>query len=136
MEAPDLIELISWHDQPLAYIIRSEFLPEKTTFLTPPEWEQQVGMIVRPAGEEIARHAHRPWPRQHAGAPEVLIVRRGRCQVEIYNHERQLVATRELRQGDLILLIDGGHGFRLLEDTVFLEIKPGPYAGPEEKNYF
>lgn len=136
METPDLIELISWGDQPLAYLIRAEFLPEKTTFVTPPEWEQQVGLIVRAAGGEIARHAHRPWPRQHARAPEILLVRQGRCQVEIYNQERQLVTVRELRQGDLILLLDGGHGFRLLEDTVFLEIKPGPYAGPKEKVCF
>jgi mannose-6-phosphate isomerase-like protein (cupin superfamily) len=136
MVAPDLIELISWQEQPLAYIIRAEFVPEKTTFFTPPEWEQQVGMIIHPAGEKIARHAHRSWPYQHMKTSEILIVRRGRCQADIYNLEKQLVATRELRSGDVIFLIDGGHGFRLLEDTIFLEIKPGPYAGPEEKNYF
>ncbi len=136
MEASNLIELISWQEQPLAYIIRAEFVPEKTTFFTPPEWEQQLGMIIRSAGEKIARHAHRSEAHQRTKAPEILIVRRGRCQVDIYNHEQQLVATRELRQGDVILLIDGGHGFRFLEDTVFLEVKPGPYAGPEEKNYF
>jgi len=136
MEAPDLIELISWQERPLAYIIRAELVPEKTSFFTPPEWEQQVGMIVRPAGEEIARHAHRPGPRQHMGASEIIIVRRGRCQVEIYNYERQLVATRELCQGDLILFIDAGHGFRFLEDVVLLEIKTGPYAGPGEKDCF
>lgn len=137
MSTPDLIELISWQEKPLAYIIRAGFVSEKTTFITPPEWEQQLGMIVRPAGEIIARHVHhsRP-PYQHTKTSEILLVRRGRCQADIYNPEQQLVATRELRSGDVIFLIDGGHGFRLLEDTVFLEIKPGPYSGPGEKNYF
>ena len=30
----------------------------------------------------------------------------------------------------------GGHGFCMLEDTVLLEIKQGPYTGLEEKEHF
>jgi mannose-6-phosphate isomerase-like protein (cupin superfamily) len=136
MATSNLTELISWQEQPLAYIIRAEFMSEKTTFFTPPEWEQQVGIIVYSAGEKIPRHAHRSMPHQHSKASEILLVRRGRCIVDVYNHKQHLVATRELRPGDAIFLIDGGHGFRLLEDTVFLEIKTGPYLGPGEKNHF
>ena len=70
------------------------------------------------------------------GTSEVLIVRRGRCEMDIYNNERELVATRQLRQGDIMLMVDGGHGFRMLEDTVFLEVKQGPYTGVDEKERF
>ena len=49
---------------------------------------------------------------------EVLLVRRGRCEVDIYNGEKQFVATRELQEGDLLIVVAGGHGFRMLEDTV------------------
>ena len=35
-----------------------------------------------------------------------------------------------------MLMIDGGHGFRMLEDTVFLEVKQGPYTGVDEKERF
>jgi len=35
-----------------------------------------------------------------------------------------------------VLLVSGGHGFRQLEDTVFLEIKQGPYPGAVEKEAF
>jgi uncharacterized protein with PhoU and TrkA domain len=65
-----------------------------------------------------------------------LIIRRGRCEVDIYNDDRQLIATRELREGDILLIVGGGHGFRILEDTVFLEIKQGPYTGIDEKVRF
>ncbi len=37
--------------------------PQKTTFLTPPEFKQQVGFVVYPAGGEIQRHVHRPLER-------------------------------------------------------------------------
>ena len=56
--------------------------------------------------------------------------------MDVYNDQRELVATRELRQGDLMLMVGGGHGFRMQEDTVFLEVKQGPYTGLDEKERF
>jgi hypothetical protein len=66
----------------------------------------------------------------------VLILLSGRCQIDIYDDQRQLVHTSELRQGDVMLMVGGGHGFRMLEDTVFLEVKQGPYLGVDEKEPF
>jgi hypothetical protein len=129
-------EQILYKDTPLAYIIRAEISPQQTTFLTPPQFKQQVGFVVYPAGGEIHRHVHRPLERHLIGTSEVLIVRRGRCEIDIYNNDRALVTTRELCEGDIMLMVDGGHGFRMLEDTVLLEIKQGPYTGLEEKERF
>jgi len=131
-----LFEKIYFNDIALAYIIRSSFAPEVTTFLTPPEFKQQVGYIVYPTGGEVSRHMHLNMERKLVGTSEVLIVKKGRCLIDIYNDEKELVATRELHPGDLMLMVGGGHGFRMLEDTVFLEIKQGPYIGLEEKERF
>jgi uncharacterized protein with PhoU and TrkA domain len=130
------IEHITWEGKALAYVIRSELNPQKTTFLTPSEFNQQVGFVVYPAGGDIQRHTHRPLERHLVGTSEVLIIRQGRCEVDIYNDDRQLIATRELREGDILLMVGGGHGFRMLQDTVFLEIKQGPYTGIDEKERF
>ena len=135
-DAQDLVEKIMWGDIPLAYIIRGDLVPNRTTFLTPPQFKQQVGFVVYPAGGEIQRHVHRPLSRHLIGTSEVLIVRRGRCEIDIYNDDRELVATRELREGDIMLMVGGGHGFHMLEDTVFLEVKQGPYTGQDEKERF
>jgi mannose-6-phosphate isomerase-like protein (cupin superfamily) len=132
----DSVERICWGETCLVYIIRAEMNPERTTFLTPPEFKQQVGYIVYPAGGEIARHFHRPLKRHLVGTSEVLIVKKGRCLIDIYNDDHELVATRELYPGDLMLMVGGGHGFRMLEDTVLLEVKQGPYTGEEEKERF
>jgi hypothetical protein len=131
-----LVEHITDQGQPLAYIIRNSFQPEKTTFLTPPEFKQQVGYVVYPAGGAVARHLHKPLERHLVGTSEVLIVRHGRCLVDVYNNQRELVATRELETGDIMLMVNGGHGFRMLEDTLFLEVKQGPYTGMDEKERF
>lgn len=131
-----LVERIEWHGQALVYIIRAEAETERTTFVTPPEFKQQVGFVVYPAGGEVARHVHLPIHRHLIGTSEVLLVRRGRCLLDVYDDDHELVATAELRAGDIMLLVNGGHGFRMLEDTVFLEIKQGPYLDVVEKERF
>jgi quercetin dioxygenase-like cupin family protein len=130
------VECVAWHGQPLAYIVRSEPVPDRTSFVTPDTENLQVGFIVYPAGATIQRHTHRPLERHLSGTAEVLVVRRGRCQIEIYSDGHELVATRELRPGDVMLMVGGGHGFRMLEDTVLLEVKQGPYTGLDEKERF
>lgn len=110
--------------------------PGETTFPTPTELNLQVGFVVYPAGGEIARHEHRPVERHLVGTSEAIIVRSGRCEIDIYDGERRHVATRELGIGDVILIVSGGHGFRMLEDTVLLEVKQGPYTGLDEKERF
>ncbi len=132
----EYIECITGDGIPLCYIIRRELAPPRTAFLTPPEFPLQVGYVVRDAGEEIPRHAHRPIERTIATTSEVLFVRRGRCELDIYSDDRERVATRELREGDLVIIVGGGHGFRIVEDTVFLEVKQGPYAAAGDKEQF
>jgi len=130
------VNIISQGDQPLAYVIRAWMNPHETTFVTPPEFKQQVGFVVYPKGGEIPCHVHRPLERHLVGTSEVLVVKSGRCEVDIYGDDQTLVVTLELGPGDIMLMVGGGHGFRMLEDTVLLEIKQGPYTGLDEKKHF
>ncbi|MBI5296370.1 MAG: hypothetical protein HY869_12915 [Chloroflexi bacterium] len=131
-----MIETISHQNQVLCIIIRGNYLPEQTTFITLPEYKQQLGFVVYPEGGEIPRHVHRPIERRLVGTSESLIIKKGCCQLDIYNDARELVATRELHEGDIMFMVSGGHGYRMLEDTVLLEIKTGPYTGVDERERF
>lgn len=135
-EDDPLVECIRRGDVPLTYVIRAGYRPDRTTFLTPPEFKQQVGYVVYPSGAEIPRHTHVPIERRITGTSEVLVVKSGRCILDVFDDSRELVASRELREGDLMLMVGGGHGFRVIEDTVLLEVKQGPYTGFEEKERF
>jgi hypothetical protein len=130
------IETISRGGQILCYLVHPHGRPEATTFITPDDAIPQVGFIVHDAGGEVRRHYHLPLKRRIVGTPEVLIVREGRCEMDVYDDDEQLVATRELVEGDVMVMVGGGHGFRMLEDTVLIEVKQGPYFGAEEKVYF
>jgi len=134
--ALELVETIADGDETLAIIIRGDYEPSATTFVTPPECTQQLGLVVYSAGSEIPRHEHISFERRIRGTTECLIVRKGKAELTLYNDRREEVCRRELNKGDTVLLVSGGHGFRQFEDTVFLEIKQGPYPGVEEKERF
>lgn len=119
-----------------AYIVRADAGETATRFLTPPECSFQLGFVVRPAGDAVRPHAHRLVERRLETTAELLLVRTGSCELDLYDSERRLVATRRLDAGDAVLLVAGGHGLRLLEDTVLLEVKQGPYAGQDDKECF
>jgi hypothetical protein len=131
-----MIETIEDGGVVLAYIARGGTPPSKTTFLTPSECNLQVGHVVYPAGGVIARHLHLPIERHLVGSSEVLVMQQGRCEVDVYTQDRRLVASRELHVGDILIAVQGGHGFRVIEDAVLLEIKQGPYPGSAEKERF
>lgn len=118
------------------YLVRREFHPAATTFPTDAGVNLQVGFVVYPRGGEVARHVHLPIPRSIVGTAEVLLVKEGRCLLDLYDDERRLVVTWELSGGDLVLLVAGGHGVRMLEDTILIEVKQGPYTGLKEKERF
>jgi mannose-6-phosphate isomerase-like protein (cupin superfamily) len=118
------------------YVIRHHTAPEATTFFTPDDANQQVGYVVHPAGATVRRHYHLPLERTIVGTSEVLIVREGRCRLDIYDDDLQPVESLELGPGDVMVMVGGGHGFEMLEDTVLIEVKQGPYMGIQEKRYF
>ncbi len=120
----------------LGYLVRHDFRPAATTFPTDEGVNLQVGFVVYPRGGEVARHVHLPLPRSIVGTAEVLVVKEGRCLLDLYDDERQLAVTWELVAGDLVLLVAGGHGVRMLEDTILIEVKQGPYTGLKEKERF
>ena len=130
------LEIISDGEIPLAYIVDAGWAPERTTFLTPDHFGQQMGVIVYKAGEEIKPHVHLPITRQVEGTTECIIVREGSCEIDIFNSDRKLIAVRSLTQGTIILLLGGGHGFRMNADTILFEVKQGPYAGDADKERF
>lgn len=131
-----MIETIEHEGVVLAYVIRQGALPDQTTFLTPDTCNLQVGHVVYPADTEIPRHVHLPIERHLVGSTEVLIMQKGRCAVDVYTDDRTFVTSRDLQVGDIVVAVHGGHGFRIQEDTVLLEVKQGPYPGGAEKERF
>ncbi|MCI0447026.1 hypothetical protein L0244_23140 [bacterium] len=132
----EFIEEVFSDGKLLAFVIRNELSPNATTFVTPSDLNLQLGFVVYPNGGQVLRHMHLPIERTIYSTTEIVHVKKGRCIMDIYDDQRILVTSVDLKIGDTVLMIGGGHGFRMLEDTVLLEIKQGPYSGIQEKVRF
>jgi hypothetical protein len=130
------IETVAHEGRVIGLVVRSGAPPATTKFLTSPEDNLQLGYVVYPAGGEIQRHIHLPLERELVGTSEVVIVKQGRCEVDFYSDDKELLTTLEMSEGDVMLLLRGGHGFRMTDDTVLFEVKQGPYTGLTEKERF
>lgn len=136
MDSHQMVDHITWNDQHIATIIRRDYMPAETTFISPDSYYQQLGFVVYPKDGVVPRHSHLPLQRHLVGTPETLMIRKGRTEVELYAMDKSPLGTWVLEEGDMIQLVAGGHCFKCLEDTIFLEIKQGPYTGLVEKERF
>jgi len=120
----------------LALIIPSGYSAPGIQFFTPNEFSQQLAYMNRPSGHVIDPHVHKPVPRNVEYTLEALFIRKGKLQVDFYDEDQTFVDKRVLQSGDVILLVSGGHGFTMIEQTEMIEVKQGPYAGEMDKVRF
>lgn len=131
-----LVQQIMHNDQLLAVIISAEFRKPGIHFFTPNSLSQQLAYMRHPAGKVIQPHVHNAVPRQVDYTQEVLLIKRGRLRVNFYTDDQEYLESRTLQDGDVILLIRGGHGFEVLEEVEMIEVKQGPYVGVHDKTRF
>ncbi len=130
------IERILAGNDTLAIIVRSEFRDEGIRFFTTDELSQQLAFMRHPAGKSIQPHVHNPVAREVQFTQEVLFLRKGKLRVDFYDAAQSYLESRVLKDGDVILLIQGGHGFEVIEEVEMIEVKQGPYVGEKDKTRF
>lgn len=108
-------------------------LPPGAHFVTDPGLPLQVGVLVHLEGHVVAPHSHPPQPRTLTGTPEVLVVTDGRYELTVYTSRGHHARTVRLEQGDVALLVSGGHSLVCLDDGTMLEIKLGPFTRGGDK---
>lgn len=130
------VEEVKKKDKLLAMILRSDYVCEGVDFITPNEYSQQVAYMHHPAGKVIDAHVHNLVHRNVVMTQEVLFIKKGTLRVDFYDEYEDYLESRDLHSGDIILLVSGGHGFKVLEEVEMIEVKQGPYAGDNDKKRF
>ena len=117
----------------LAIVIRDADWGKGVNFVSSDKDYQQVGIWGYDREQKLAPHIHLVKTRQVMHTQEVVFVKNGRIRADIYTEEKEFLKSIELEKGDTIILLNGGHGYEVLEDnTEVLEVKNGPYLGAEE----
>ncbi len=116
----------------LAKHIPSEEWQEGLRFYSNDQDFIQVGTWGYDAGKELLAHAHNSVERKVLKTQEVLYIRKGSVLAQIYDSDKNLVEELVIKEGDTLIALEGGHGYKVLEDgTQVLEVKNGPYLGAE-----
>ena len=131
-----MVENIKHEDIQLAIIIRANYKKNGIEFFTSDNDSQQLGYMNRPEGYIIAPHRHNIVAREVHLTQEVLVIKSGKVRVDFYDNTQKYIQSTILMQGDVILLSDGGHGFKMLAPSEMIEVKQGPYCGEKDKVRF
>jgi mannose-6-phosphate isomerase-like protein (cupin superfamily) len=131
-----MIEYIADKGKILSIIIRAQFQKDGIEFFTPNDFSQQLAYMKHGKGYSILPHVHNAVLRNVQLTQEVLFIKSGKLRVDFYDDNHNYLKSRILRDGDVILLAHGGHGFVMLEESEIIEVKQGPYAGERDKTRF
>ena len=119
----------------LALLVKLEHCGTGIDFLTKDEDYMQVAYMGHPAGHSIIPHYHNRIERIIDYTCETLVMRKGVLEVTLYENQEPCYIF-QIKAGDILTLFSGGHGFKVVENVEMVEIKQGPYAGPNDKTRF
>ncbi len=91
----------------------------------------QVGTWNYNKGKQLMRHYHNEVERKISRTYEVLYIISGSIKANIYDLDNKFEGHMVVENGDILILLESGHGYEVLEEnTKVLEVKNGPYLGP------
>lgn len=132
-----MIENISHKKKIIAKIIRSNYQKKSgITFFTKNSLSQQVAFMSHPKKYIIQPHIHKRNLKKIYDTCEVLIILSGKLKVNFYNNKKKFLLSKTLSKNDIIILLSAGHGFEIIKNCKFIEVKQGPYNAKKDKLKF
>jgi hypothetical protein len=132
----DQYEEIKDNNKIIAIIVWANYSSEGIHFFTSGEFSQQFAYMHRPKGEIVQAHVHNIVKREVLYTQEIVFVKKGKMKTDFYTANQKYICSRTLVAGDVVLLVSGGHGFEVLEESDMFVVKQGPYAGENDKVRF
>ena len=130
-----MISVIHYKKYVFGYIIKHS-KKKGVNFLTPPNLTHQVGSLNHPRSHVIFPHLHLKNKRRVNYTSEVLIIQKGKLRLDLYSNKKKYLFSKIVKKNDILVLIKGGHGFKIIEPCSIIEIKQGPYNKKLDKIRF
>tara|TARA_X000000368_G_C22851212_1_gene632224 strand:- start:210 stop:608 length:399 start_codon:yes stop_codon:yes gene_type:complete len=132
-----MIQKIRYKNKILALIIKNKYIKKKgINFFTDNKLSQQVAYMNHKKGHVIQPHIHKKRLKKIYDTSEVLIILNGSMKVDFYNYKKKYLFSKILVKNDIVILLTAGHGFKILKNCKFIEVKQGPYNPIKDKFKF
>ena len=132
-----MIEKIFHKNKMYALIVRSKFRKKSgINFFTSKEATQQFGYMKHKKNYLIMPHKHNKRLTKILITTELIIIFKGILRVDFYSDKKKYLFSKKIYAGEIVMLVNGGHGFKVLKDVEMLEVKQGPYSLSSDKIKF
>ena len=132
-----MIEKILHKKRLFALIVRRQFRKKSgINFFTSKEATQQFGFMKHKKNYIIKPHKHNKRLTRILRTTEVILLLKGTLRVDFYNDKYKYLFSKKINERDIIMLIHGGHGFKVLKNVEMIEVKQGPYSLSSDKIKF
>ena len=132
-----MIEKIIHKKKLFALIVRSKFRNKTgVNFFTENNATQQFGYMKHKKNYVIKPHKHNQRLTKILTTTEIIILFKGILRVDFYDNKKMYLFSKKIFGKDIIMLINGGHGFKVLKDVEMVEVKQGPYKLSRDKVKF
>ncbi len=132
-----MIEKILHKKRLFALIVRRQFRKKSgINFFTSKESTQQFGFMKHKKNHIIKPHKHNKRLTRILRTTEVILLLKGTLRVDFYNDKNKYLFSKIINEGDIIMLVYGGHGFKILKNVEMIEVKQGPYSLASDKIKF
>jgi hypothetical protein len=132
-----MIEKILHKKRLFALIVRGRFRKKSgINFFTSKESTQQFGFMKHKKNHIIKPHKHNKRLTRVLRTTEVILLLKGTLRVDFYNDKYKYLFSKKINERDIIMLIHGGHGFKVLKNVEMIEVKQGPYSLASDKIKF
>ena len=132
-----MIEKIKNKKKLYAMIVRGKYRNKKgITFFTEDKDIQQFGYMNHKKNHIIKPHIHKRQTRKLLHTSEVILILKGILRVDFYDIKKKYLFSKKIKEKDIIMLVHGAHGFKVIKDVQMIEIKQGPYISKLDKIKF
>tara|TARA_Y100000590_G_scaffold413886_1_gene510205 strand:- start:1491 stop:1928 length:438 start_codon:yes stop_codon:yes gene_type:complete len=133
-----MIEKITHKKKILAIILNEKRYSNKKgiNFITPDFFTIQLGFMNHPKNYVIKPHIHKNYLRKIKKTSEVLFIKSGVLRIDFYAAKKRYLFSKILKKGNIIILIEGAHGFKVIKKCSLIEIKQGPFNPLIDKTKF
>jgi len=132
-----MIKEIKYKKKLYALVIKKSFRRRKgISFFTKQNSNQQIGYMNHAKNYLIKPHLHIKRLTKILLTSEVIILQKGKLRVDFYNNKKKYLFSIYINKNEIIMLVHGGHGFKVIKDVQMLEIKQGPFLMTKDKIKF
>lgn len=114
-----------------AEVIWADSQSATTRFCSPESSSMQFGLLAHERGFVEPAHVHKPIERRITNLAQMFVVQKGKIAVDFFSTSGRKFREVILGVGDAIVLLDGAHSIRVLEDMQCVSVKQGPFYGAE-----